>query len=182
MVAGQLYKKFKTQIGGFCYLLSRKKLTNKMMFVSDHMAVSLTWPHPRRGGWRRPPLLREEQRWVYQGSTLQSVCTWQMKLCKWSSNYKHYSKKRKTNDWNLIKRRMRDTACFSNMGLIFLQLKFQKDFNVCFVNENLDFSLTEIPVRQPHPWDCPILKCMCLCVCGRAGEGGWERWGKRESS
>lgn len=49
MVVGELYKNFKTQIGGSCYLLSQKKLTNKVPLVTDHVAASLACHAPGEG-------------------------------------------------------------------------------------------------------------------------------------
>lgn len=56
MVVGELYKNFKTQIGGSYYLLSQKKLTNKVPLVTDPVAASLTFHAPGEGARGGLPL------------------------------------------------------------------------------------------------------------------------------
>lgn len=56
MVAGELYKKFKTHTGRSCYLLPQKTLTSKMTFGTGHMTASWTRHIPREGGEVASPL------------------------------------------------------------------------------------------------------------------------------
>lgn len=58
MVVGESYKKIAMQIGGSCYLLSRKKWTDKMTDEAQGSITDLAAPQGK--GQRWPPLLKEE--------------------------------------------------------------------------------------------------------------------------
>lgn len=109
MVVGELYKRFETHTGGSYYLFSPKKWTNKMTFVTDHMAASLICHTPGKGLEVASPPGKEQRSQV---PILWLKHTWQMKPCKWRSNFKCYSHKRKPNGWETIQHRTKDIAWF----------------------------------------------------------------------